>query len=310
MPQTWLITGVAGFIGSNVAEHLLTQGHQVIGLDNLSSGDIHNLDAFHALPNWHWYLGDINDAILVNLFKQFKVTHVLHLAAIVSIQACEEHPDEARRVNEQGFEHVLSLALENQVKHLIYASSSAVYGAAEQMPVSESMPVKPISLYGQTKVNNELSAMRLCKGRDISCIGMRFFNLFGPHQSMSGGYAAVIPKWIHALSQGQTPIIYGDGSATRDFCPIENVILAIDRAVDVNLQGSHVFNIGNGSEISLRMLYEKICDILGKHPEPQYLPWRPDDIVHSCADIALAKSVLGYRPELTLQVGLEKLLAK
>jgi len=309
MPQTWLITGVAGFIGSNVAEHLLTQGHTVIGLDNLSSGDIRNLDSFHALPKWHWFPGDINEDILPSLFKQFNITHVLHLAAIVSVQACEEHPEEARRVNEQGFERVLHLALSHDVTQLIYATSSAVYGSTAHMAIPETTPLKPISLYGQTKVNNELAAAKACKQHSISCVGFRFFNLFGPHQNANSGYAAVIPKWVDAIKNNKTPIIFGDGTATRDFCPIANVLLAIDCAVTTKPQGHHVFNIGNGHATSLQLLYDKICDILGQHPAPQYLPWRPDDIVHSCSDITLAESVLGYRPEVTLQVGLERLLA-
>lgn len=306
--QTWLITGVAGFIGSNVAEHLLSLGHIVIGLDNLSSGDIRNLDSFHALENWHWFPGDINDEILPILFDRFQITHVLHLAAIVSVQACEQNPQAARYVNEQGFERVLNLALSHHVTQFIYASSSAVYGSTTHLPIVETTPLHPISLYGKTKVSNELAAQNACNDQSISCIGFRFFNLFGPHQGVHSGYAAVIPKWVDAIKHHQTPIIYGDGSATRDFCPIDNVLLAIDRAVLTQHLGHHVFNIGNGYATSLQLLYDKICDILGEHPQPQYLPWRSDDIVHSCADITLAQTVLGYQPEVTLQVGLEKLL--
>lgn len=308
MQQTWLITGAAGFIGSNVASHLLSQGHTVIGLDNLSSGFMKNIDPFQALPNWHWSMGDINGDHLPEIFKQFDITHVLHLAAIVSIQACEEHPENARLVNEQGFERVLDFALEHGVKTFIYASSSAVYGATGDEPIVETTPLKPISLYGETKVNNERVAAKKCTDKPISCVGMRFFNLFGPNQAMSGGYAAVIPKWVHAIQENQTPIIYGDGTATRDFCPIENVIQAIGCVTEAEPKGHHAFNIGNGHAVTLKSLYALICDIMNKHPEPNLLPWRPDDIVHSCASIALAESVLGYRPKVTLEAGLETLL--
>lgn len=308
MPEVWLITGAAGFIGSNAAEHLLSQGHTVIGLDNLSSGDIRNVDPFYAMPNWHWYLGNINDSILEEIFQKHVITHVLHLAAVVSVQACEEFPDDARRINEQGFERVLTLSLAQKIKQLIYASSSAVYGAAEHMPIAESTPLEPLSLYGRTKLNNEIVAQRDCQGKNISCIGMRFFNLFGPRQGVHSAYAAVIPKWADAIKKNKTPIIYGDGSATRDFCHIDNVLSAIDCSRKVLPQGHHVFNIGNGETTTLNELYEMICEALAKHPTPQYLPWQPEHIFHSCADISLATAVLDYRPVVSLEEGLRNTL--
>jgi UDP-N-acetylglucosamine 4-epimerase len=304
MAEVWLITGAAGFIGSNVAAHLLAQGHQVVGLDNLSSGDIHNVVAFSDLPSWHWVLGDITDPILAQVFSDYPITRVLHLAALVSVQECEKFPEKAREINEKGFQRVLDLAIAHGVKQVIYASSSAVYGAAEVMPIPETTPLNPISLYGETKVNNERAAALACTHADLSCTGFRFFNLFGPHQGVHSGYAAVIPRWIHAIRANQSGIIYGNGTATRDFCPIQNVLVAIDRAVELTLPGHAVFNIGNGVTTTLNQLYALLCDILGAHPEPLYLPWQAGDIVHSCADISLARSLLAYSPEVSLEEGL------
>lgn len=308
MSEVWLITGAAGFIGSNVAHHLLSQGHTVIGLDDLSSGDIHNVESFQTFPNWHWRQGDINSLILPEVFHQHEITHVLHLAALVSVKGCDEFPAQARHINEQGFEAVFNIALAHHVKQFIYASSSAVYGNAAHLPIVETMPLIPLSVYGETKRNNEIYADKHTPETGMSCIGMRFFNLFGPHQRADNPYAAVIPKWIDAISANSLPIIYGDGSATRDFCSVQNVILAIDCARRELLLGHHVFNIGTGKPTSLKELYSTLCELMEKYPEPQHLEWIPDHIVHSCADISLAQSLLKYHPEVTLEDGLKLLL--
>lgn len=307
--ETWLITGAAGFIGSNVAEHLLKQGHTVVGVDNLSSGDINNVNGFQQNPNWHWHELDILDDKVDALFYEHAFTHVLHLAAVVSVQVCEEDPKLAVAVNEHGFEKIAQLVLEKHTPKLIYASSSAVYGATETLPIPEVTPLMPLSLYGRTKVSNEEHAQAMFGTTSFSCIGMRFFNLFGPRQGAHSGYAAVIPKWVDALQHDKTPIIFGEGTATRDFCHINNVITAIECAARKELPGHHVFNIGNGEATSLEDLYNLISDILDKDIEAEHKPWRDTDILHSCADISLAKRTLGYEPVITLEDGLKRLLA-
>lgn len=303
MSEVWLITGAAGFIGSNVTEHLLSHGHEVIGLDDLSSGSLDNIATFKTHPKWHFILGDINGPEVENIFNQYPITHVLHLAAIVSVTTCEEEPEKARYVNEQGFDHVMTQAVLHGVKYFMYASSSAVYGELPS-PVSESMEPSPLSLYGETKLNNERSAARLCETTQISCVGFRFFNLFGPRQSPFSPYAAVIPRWIHALKMGETPLIFGDGTATRDFCSIQNVLIAIDCVRKVKPQGAHVFNIGTGAAIQLNTLYKLISKIFHFEQAPEHRPWHPGHIVHSRADISLAARVLGYHPKVSLEEGL------
>jgi nucleoside-diphosphate-sugar epimerase len=187
---------------------------------------------------------------------------------------------------------------------MIYASSSAVFGDEQHQPIKETTRLSPLGVYGETKRDNELYAAKHYQSSDLSCIGMRFFNLFGPRQYAHSPYAAVIPKWVNAIKLHHQPIIFGDGTATRDFCPIQDVLIAIDCARKKLPKGHQVFNIGTGRPTQIGELFKMICNIFDKHPEPESLPWIPEHIVHSCADISLAQSVLGYEPAVTLEEGL------
>ncbi len=306
--RNWLITGVAGFVGSNVALHYLRQGDTVIGIDNFYSGTQENLNNLLGFDHFHFYEMDIRSSDIETLLNQYEITHVLHLAAVVSVPVCERDPELAMDVNVDGLNNLLSMIKKYPVKQFMYASSSAVYGSAQQLPIREDALLKPISIYGKTKVQNENDVKRFSDETNIPCIGFRFFNLFGGNPAVKNAYAAVIPLWANAIKQEIPVTIYGDGTATRDFCYIDNVMHAIDRVVATELKDHHVFNIGTGKPTPLNQLFELLCQIYQKHPKPIYQPWRETDILHSCADIGLAEKILGYHPHEDIKESLKKWL--
>ncbi len=304
-PMTWLVTGAAGFVGAHVCRDLLRRGHAVCGIDNLLVGTLDNIDDLLKHERFHWVKQDICDAEMRNVFEKFHPSLVVHLAAVVSVPLCESNPDLAQRVNVEGFNNLLRLSHESGVKQFIYASSSAVYGNAPKAVMSETDPPQPISVYGKTKLDNE-NAVQKIKHPGMTCIGLRFFNLFGSSKNAKSSYAAVIPLWVDALRAGKQPIIYGDGSATRDFCHIDNVLHAL-HALQRLPQGDHVLNIGTGKPVSLNALYRSLCDTLNIEQAPLYQPWRPQDIMHSCANIERAQKMCGYEPTVLLQQGLQQM---
>jgi nucleoside-diphosphate-sugar epimerase len=305
--ETWLVTGAAGFIGTHMVRRLLNDGHRVIGVDNFSTGLRENIEPFKDNPSWQLIVLDICDIDIESIFEEYRPTHVLHLAAIVSVQYCEAHQDRAYAVNADAFRQLLRYAHRYEVQHLIYASSSAVYGMSQPGPIPESASLAPISVYGDTKVCNEEDARAIHLVTGLQCTGLRFFNLFGPHQSATNGYAAVIPLWAAAISRGERPIIYGDGSATRDYCHIDNVVNAVVKLAKASLKGAQVYNVGTGIATTLNDLYATLCDVLKQYPDPQYELWRPADIEHSLADITAIKAACGYEPQVSLREGLKRL---
>lgn len=304
--QRWLVTGAAGFVGAHVCFDLLSKGNEVYGIDNLSAGSLTNIEHLFHHDTFHFLERDIRAPSMATVFQTFKPTHVLHLAALVSVPLCEGDPAGARSINVEGFDAMLDLAAQVGVRMFMYASSSAVYGNLQRSLLSETDLAEPIGIYGKSKLENEKSAARL-QNDAMTRVGFRFFNLFGSSKNAQSSYAAVLPLWIAALRAGEQAVIYGDGNATRDFCYIDNVVHAIQLANTCS-PGNYVMNIGTGVPTTLNTLYYTLCETMGIKREPLYQPWRPTDIVHSCADIERANIVIGYEPTVMLAEGLSFLV--
>lgn len=308
---TWLITGAAGFIGSHLTENLLKDGHSVIGLDNFATGKRDNIEKCIGTnpANFRLIEGDIRN-IETCLKACEGVNFILHHAAVASVPFSISNPSETYDTNVNGFLNILEGARKAKVSRIIYASSSAVYGDDPHLPKVESRLGVPLSPYAASKTANELYAATHYQVYGLKCVGLRYFNVFGPRQDPNGAYAAVVPKWLGALSQGKRPIIYGDGDNTRDFCYVKDIVNAnICAATTENKRAfGNAFNIGLGKQTSLNELF----DILKKIASPQsaitpiYEAFRDGDIRHSVADVELASSVLGFKPKYTLQCGLEE----
>lgn len=301
----WLVTGCAGFIGSHACDYLLECGHEIIGIDDLSSGSQSNIDLLsHKFSSrFTFFTADISDASAVaKIFEQHQPTHVLHLAAMVSIPLCQQNPSRAHEVNVSGFYYVLEQARLNGVQKFIYASSSAVYGKQPEGMISEDALLAPLSFYGMSKLVNELYAAQFATPT-FQCLGLRLFNIFGARQPVQGGYAAVIPLWQTQLLKALPISIFGDGLQTRDFCHVSNVSHLIEIASGFNFTESHnVLNVGTGEAISLLELYDALtrASEISNAPAPLFAPPREGDIRHSCANIEKAVKLLGYKPNVDL----------
>ena len=317
-PKTWLVTGVAGFIGSNLLETLLTLDQQVIGLDNFSTGYKKNLDQVRELvgpKSWTRFRlveGDISDPGVCRRACA-GVDFVLHEAALGSVPASMADPLKAHQSNVTGFLNILTAARDGQARRLVYASSSAVYGDDPQLPKVEEKLGTPLSPYGATKVINEVYANAFSRAYDFHSIGLRYFNVFGPRQDPEGAYAAVIPKWIAALIQGDPIHINGDGETTRDFCFIQNIVQAnLLAATTPNAEAlDQAYNIALGRRTTLNGLFAMLQSALRRFepglPErkPSYRDFRPGDVRHSVADITKARRLLGYEPTHQIDQGLD-----
>jgi UDP-N-acetylglucosamine 4-epimerase len=316
-PRTWLITGAAGFIGSSILAHLLDLGQRVVGLDNFATGSRDNLDevlegresaAFRFVEGDVRKLDDCRDACA-------GVDVVIHQAALPSVPMSIEDPLASHAVNVGGFLNVLSAARDAKVSRVVYASSSAVYGEASSVPVSEDQLGEPLSPYAADKRTNEIYAQVWGRQFGLSCIGLRYFNVFGRRQDPNGAYAAVIPKWVEALLRDEPCYVYGDGETTRDFCHVSDVVQAnLLAAVAADSAVGEVYNVGCGAETSLNELFRMIRlglagydGDLASH-EPVYEPFRPGDIRRSVADISKARRRLGFEPRVTVAEGLGEAL--
>ena len=308
-----LVTGGAGFIGSNLCEALLEKGNKVVCLDNFATGKRENLEPLLKDVNFTLIEGDIRK--LEDCIRATKdVDYVLHQAALGSVPRSIKDPITSNEVNVGGFLNMLVASRDNGVKRFVYAASSSTYGDSESMPKVEDVIGKPLSPYAITKYVNELYADIFSKTYGLETIGLRYFNVFGRKQDPNGAYAAVIPKFVSQLMKGQPPVINGNGNYSRDFTYIDNVIQAnLLSLVTTNKKAINtIYNVAYGDRNTLNDLMKYLKQYLSEfdskisNVEVIYGPTRPGDIPHSHASIAKAKENLNYNPEFTLQQGLKE----
>ncbi len=314
-PRTWLITGVAGFIGSNLLETLLKLNQRVVGLDNFATGHQRNLDEVQTLlqpeqwANFSFIKGDIREQADCQKACQ-GVDYVLHQAALGSVPRSLEDPITTNSANITGFLNMLVAARDAKVKSFTYAASSSTYGDHPALPKVEDAIGKPLSPYAVTKYVNELYAEVFARSYGFNTIGLRYFNVFGPRQDPNGAYAAVIPKWTAALLQGDAVYINGDGETSRDFCFVANAVQANLLAATAENPESRnqVYNVAVGDRTTLNILFSLLRDNLAAHgvsasTAPVYRDFRAGDVRHSQADIGKAQRLLGYAPTHRLAEG-------
>ncbi len=302
--SVFLVTGGAGFIGSNLCEVLLNKGYTVRCLDNLSTGKQENVDLFIDNPDYSFIKGDIRDFDTCR--KACKdVNYVLHQAAWGSVPRSVEMPLLYEEINIRGTLNMLEAARENKVEKFVYASSSSVYGNNLSLPKHEGCEGALLSPYALTKHVGEEYGKIYTKLYNLDTYGLRYFNVFGKRQDPDGDYAAVIPRFIKQLLNGEQPVINGDGMQSRDFTYIENVVEANLKACKAPKEAAgEVFNIAYGGREYLLDIYVELCKALGKKVEPIFTSERKGDIKHSNADISKAKNVLGYDPDYDFSKGI------
>jgi nucleoside-diphosphate-sugar epimerase len=300
-----LITGGAGFIGSNLTEDLLKRGHFVRVLDDFSTGKTENLIFDKEYPSLEIIEGDIRD--LRTCQKAVKgMEYVFHQGALPSVQRSVEDPETSNAVNVGGTLNILLAAREKGVKRVMYASSSSVYGDTPTLPKHEEMPSNPLSPYALQKFIGEQYCRLFYQLYGLETISLRYFNIFGPKQDPNSLYSAVIPKFIDALVQGRAPIIFGDGEQSRDFTYIENVVQANLLAMSAEHLHGEAINIACGKRISLNQLVNVLKETLGSKQAPIYQEPRKGDVKHSLADIRKGKEMINYEPKVGIEIGLKK----
>ncbi|MBP6019736.1 MAG: SDR family oxidoreductase [Burkholderiaceae bacterium] len=315
-PKVWLITGCAGFIGSNLLEALLQMDQAVVGLDNFSTGHSYNLDEVQrAVTPDQWkrftfHEGDIRD--LDTCHQVLKgVDHVLHQAALGSVPRSLQNPIASNDVNIGGFLNMLVAARDAKVQSFVYAASSSTYGDLEELPKFEDRIGRPLSPYAVTKYVNELYADVFSRAYGFGSVGLRYFNVFGKRQDPEGAYAAVIPKWIAAMIRGEDVVINGDGETSRDFCFIDNVVQANILGSLAQPEGvNQVYNVAYNARTSLNELFDYLAKSLANNgivydKRPVHAEFRAGDVRHSQADISKASELLGYEPLHDIVRGIE-----
>ncbi len=304
-----LITGGAGFIGSNLVKYLLQKEEVelVRVLDNYVTGKKSNIQEFHNDPKFELIEGDIRNIEDCKKAAD-SITHISHQAALGSVQRSIENPLLSNENNVNGWLNILQVARENQINKIVFASSSSVYGDDQNLPKIEEKIGQPLSPYALTKRTKEEYGRIFSELYDLSIIGLRYFNVFGPKQDPSGAYAAVIPIFIDKLRKEVTPTIHGDGLQSRDFTYIENVVNANYLALKKTYSKPtfRIFNIALGDKITVKSLYYKIAEILKSSIEPNYGPNRRGDIKNSLADISKIKTELDYKPLVSIEEGLKR----
>lgn len=319
-PRIWLVTGVAGFIGSNLLETLLKLDQRVIGLDNFATGYPHNLDEVQSLvsaeqwDNFRFIEGDIRNLDDCRRAAE-GVDYVLHQAALGSVPRSLDDPLATNASNIDGFLNMLVAARDAGVKSFVYAASSSTYGDHPGLPKVEDMIGKPLSPYAVTKYVNELYAEVFARCYGFTTIGLRYFNVFGRRQDPEGAYAAVIPRWIAAMIDGDDVIINGDGETSRDFCFVDNVVQVnlLAAASTDEAARNQVYNVAVGDRTSLNQLFEALRGALAANAvryekPPVYHDFRAGDVRHSQADITKAKRLLGFVPSHTIEAGLKAVM--
>ena len=316
-PQTWLITGVAGFIGSNLLEILLGLNQTVIGLDNFATGHKHNLDEVQSeVSSAQWARFTFIEGDIRNLDDCKKAVHgvdyVLHQAALGSVPRSIEDPITTNQANIDGFLNMLVAAKDEGVASFTYAASSSTYGDHPALPKVEDKIGKPLSPYAVTKYVNELYADVFARTYGFNTVGLRYFNVFGKRQDPNGAYAAVIPKWTAAMIRGDDVFINGDGETSRDFCFIENVVQINLLAATAKAQATNqVYNVALGDRTTLNTLFDALKTALAQcgveyGTAPVYREFRTGDVRHSQADISKANEQLGYQPAYRIYDGIGK----
>lgn len=316
-PKTWLVTGVAGFIGSNILEHLLKLNQIVVGLDNFATGHQHNLDEVKSevtAEQWSEFKFIEGDIRVAESCKTAVtgVDYVLHQAALGSVPRSINDPATTNDVNISGFLNMIIAARDENVVSFTYAASSSTYGDHPALPKVEENIGNPLSPYAVTKYVNELYADVFARTYDFNTIGLRYFNVFGKRQDPKGAYAAVIPKWTASMINNEEVFVNGDGETSRDFCFIENVVqMNILASVAAKKAKNNVFNAAVGDRTTLNTLYGSIQQSLSSNGvestlQPIYRDFRAGDVRHSQADISKAESLLGFEPQFKIQDGIDK----
>lgn len=314
--KTWLITGVAGFIGSNLLETLLRLDQRVVGLDNFATGHQRNLDEVQSLVSaeqwarFSFIRGDIRN--LEDCRQACEgVDYILHQAALGSVPRSIDDPLTTNSANIDGFLNMLVAARDASVQSFTYAASSSTYGDHPGLPKVEDVIGKPLSPYAVTKYVNELYADVFARAYGFTTIGLRYFNVFGPRQDPAGAYAAVIPKWTAAMIKGEDVFINGDGQTSRDFCFVANAVQANLLAATTSdaAARNQVYNVAVSGRTDLNQLFATIRDTLASNgvnygKDPVYRDFRAGDVRHSQADIGKAQRLLGYAPQFDIQTGL------
>ncbi len=326
---TWLVTGVAGFIGSNLLEKLLILNQKVVGIDNFETGYQCNID--QAIEDAANILDKTSDKISTDSFQFIKgdirniedcneacngVDYVLHQAALGSVPRSIEDPVRTNQANIDGFLNMLVAARDARVKRFVYAASSSTYGDHPDLPKVEDNIGNPLSPYAVTKVVNELYASVFARTYGFKCIGLRYFNILGKRQDPNGAYAAVIPKWVASILNGEEVFINGDGETSRDFCYIDNTVQMnlLSAMVDNDEATDQVYNVALNDRTSLNQLYQMIEERLIQRvdglttKQPTYRDFRAGDVLHSQADISKAQKLLGYQPSHKIGEGLDEVM--
>ncbi len=302
----YLVTGGAGFIGSNTVDELVRRGHSVVVLDDLSAGKEENLAEVRSKITF--VKGSIIDIDAVQK-AMHQAEYVIHLAARTSVPRSVKDPLETNKINVEGTLNVLVAARDNKVKRVVFAASSSAYGETPTLPKIENMQPQPISPYGVTKYVGELYAQTFGRCYGLENVSVRYFNIFGPRQDPGSPYSGVLSKFATAFLEDTQPVVFGDGEQTRDFTYVDNAVQANLLACEAPNASGEVINVGTGSRVSLNQTLQSLRKITGKNLVAKYEPTREGDIRDSQAEISKARELLGYEPAVMFEEGLERTFA-